>query len=66
MKGKRSKAEIELMRSLIHKKTGMRDENQTKIELRLKTYMLPCLKIERSIVTVKRVRGDMDRFVARH
>jgi 16S rRNA (guanine527-N7)-methyltransferase len=66
MKGKRSKAEIELMRSLIHKKTGMRDENQTKIELRLKTYMLPYLKIERSIVTIKRVRGDMDRLAARH
>jgi len=66
MKGKRSKAEIESVRSLIHKKTGMTDENQTKIELGLKTYTLPYLKIERSIVTLKRVRGDMDRFAARH
>jgi len=56
MKGKRSKAEIESMRSLIHKKTGMGDENQTKFELRLDTYTLPYLKLERSIVGLKRVR----------
>jgi len=56
MKGKRSKAGIESVRSLIHKKTGMKDENRTKIELRLKTYTLPYLKLERSIVILKRVR----------
>ncbi len=44
----------------------MKDENRTKIELRLKTYTLPYLKLERSIVSLKRVRGDMDRFAARH
>jgi len=44
------------MRSLIHKKTGMGDENQTKFELRLDTYTLPYLKLERSIVGLKRVR----------
>ena len=56
MKGKGSKAGIESVRSLIHKKTDMKDENRTKIELRLKTYTLPYLKLERSIVILKRVR----------
>ena len=56
MKGKRSKSGIESVRSLIHKKTDMKDENRTKIELRLKTYTLPYLKLERSIVILKRVR----------
>jgi len=56
MKGKRSEAEIESLRSLIHKKTGMGDENQTEIELRLKTYTLPYLKLERTIVSLKRNR----------
>ena len=55
MKGKPSKAEIKSMRSLIHKKTGMRDENHTKMELGLKTYTLPYLKLERSIVSLKHV-----------
>ena len=67
MKGTRSKAEIESVRSLILKKTGMGDESHTKMELRLKTYTLPYLKLERSIVSLKRVRGgDIDRFAARH
>ena len=67
MKGKPSKTEIESMRSLIHKKTGMGDESHTKMELRLKTYTLPYLKLERSIVSLKCVRGgDIDRFAARH
>lgn len=55
MKGKPSKAEIKSMRSLIHKKTGMGDENHTKMELGLKTYTLPYLKLERSIVSLKHV-----------
>ncbi len=56
MKGKRSEVEIESLRSLIHKKTGMGDENLTEIELRLKTYTLPYLKLERTIVSLKRNR----------
>jgi len=56
MKGKRSEVEIESLRSLIHKKTGMGDENQTEIELGLKTYRLPYLKLERTIVSLKRNR----------
>jgi len=54
MKGKRSEAEIESLRSLIHKTTGMGDENRTEIELRLKTYTLPYLNLERTIVSLKR------------
>jgi len=56
MKGKRSEEEIESLRSLIHKKKGMEDESQTEIELRLKTYTLPYLKLERTIVSLKRNR----------
>ncbi len=56
MKGKRSKAEIESVRSLIYKKTGKGDENRTNFELRLETYTLPYLKLERSIVSLKRNR----------
>ncbi len=55
MKGKRSEADIEAVRSLIPKKTGIGDENQAEIELRLKTYTLPYLKLERTIVSLKRV-----------
>jgi len=56
MKGKRSEEEIESLRSLIHKKKGMGDESQTEMELRLKTYTLPYLKLERTIVSLKRNR----------
>jgi len=56
MKGKRSEVEIESLRSLIHKKKGMGDESQTEMELRLKTYTLPYLKLERTIVSLKRNR----------